>query len=118
MPVASDGYARCWFNPFGSRTGRNQPSSSKYIFSMPKWTRALIKPPPGYGFAYLDFEQQEIMAAAGLSGDEALMKDATEGDPYLAFAVRSRLAPRTRQRQHTEPYGMPARSPCLGVPTG
>jgi hypothetical protein len=88
LPVASDGYAGCWFNP-----------SSKYIFSMPKWTRALIKPPPGYGFAYLDFEQQEIMAAAGLSGDEALMKDA-RSLPCLCGALKA--CPGGRDKGNTQ----------------
>ena len=33
------------------------------------WLRGLIKPPPGYGVAYIDWSQQEIGIAAALSGD-------------------------------------------------
>jgi DNA polymerase I-like protein with 3'-5' exonuclease and polymerase domains len=45
----------------------------------------LIKPPPGYGLAYIDWSVQEFAIAAVLSGDEAMIADYRSGDPYLAF---------------------------------
>jgi hypothetical protein len=31
LSVGSDGVNRCWLNPFGSRTSRNQPSNSRFV---------------------------------------------------------------------------------------
>jgi DNA polymerase I-like protein with 3'-5' exonuclease and polymerase domains len=71
---------------FRARTGRNQPSNSKFIFGPSVWLRGLIKPSPGYGLAYIDWSQQEFGIAAALSGDSAMMDAYRSGDPYLAFA--------------------------------
>jgi len=38
-------------SPFASKTGRNQPSNSMYIFGPSVWVRGLIKPPEGYAVA-------------------------------------------------------------------
>ena len=56
---------------FGDKTGRNQPSSNKFIFGSSVWLRSLIKPAEGWGIAYIDWSQQEFGIAAALSGDEA-----------------------------------------------
>ena len=52
--------------PFQARTGRNQPSSSRFIFGPSVWLRGLIRPQPGHAVAYLDYEQQEFGIAAAL----------------------------------------------------
>src|SRR5262249_11100868 len=70
--VGADGHNRTILSAFQSRTGRNQPSNSKYIFGPSVWLRGLIKPPPGYGIAYVDWSQQEFGIAAALSGDAAM----------------------------------------------
>jgi hypothetical protein len=93
LPVASDERARCWLAPFWTSTGRSLPSPAEFIFAMPRWTRALIKPERGYGFAYVDFSTQEIAIAAGLSGDVAMREDILAGDVYLAFGKRAGLLP-------------------------
>jgi DNA polymerase I-like protein with 3'-5' exonuclease and polymerase domains len=49
----------------------------------------LIKPPPGYGIAYVDWEQQEFGIAAALSGDERMMEAYISGDPYISFAKQA-----------------------------
>jgi DNA polymerase-1 len=69
LAVGDDGYNRCLLSPFSSRTSRNQPSNSKYIFGPGSWLRGLIKPQEGWGVSYIDFEQQEFAIAAALSGD-------------------------------------------------
>jgi DNA polymerase I len=53
----------------------------------------LIKPPPGFGMAYVDWAQQEFGIAAALSGDPAMMAAYRSGDPYLAFAKQAGAAP-------------------------
>jgi hypothetical protein len=61
-PVFSttDGRNRVLIPAFRARTGRNQPSNSKFIFGPSVWLRGLIQPQPGYGLAYIDCSQQEI----------------------------------------------------------
>jgi DNA polymerase I-like protein with 3'-5' exonuclease and polymerase domains len=78
---------------FRARTGRNQPSNTKFIFGPAVWLRGLIQPPPGYGIAYIDWQQQEFGIAAALSGDPRMMEAYRSGDPYLAFANQAGAAP-------------------------
>ena len=86
LAVGHDGRNRVLLSPFGSRTGRNTPSNSKFIFGSSAWLRGLIRPPPGYGLAYVDWCSQEIGIAAALSGDPRLIDAYQSGDPYLTFA--------------------------------
>ena len=57
------------------------------------WLRELIKPPLGYGIAYVDWSQQEFGIAAALSGDAAMQSAYQSGDPYLAFAKQAGVVP-------------------------
>jgi DNA polymerase-1 len=93
LRVGSDGRNRCLLSTFRSRTGRNQPSNSGFIFGPSVWLRGLIKPAPGYGLAYIDWAQQEFGIAAALSGDRAMMAAYHSGDPYLAFAKQAGAVP-------------------------
>jgi len=93
LAVGLDGRNRCLLSAFRSRTGRNQPSNSKFIFGPSCWLRGLIKPPPGNALAYIDWEQQEFGIAAALSGDKAMKEAYLSGDPYLAFAKQSGAVP-------------------------
>ena len=93
LPVGSDGRNRVMLSPFRSKSGRNQPSTSRFIFGQAKCMRCLIKPPDGYGAAYIDFRSQEIGLAAAMSGDERMIAAYVQGDPYLAFAKQAGLAP-------------------------
>jgi hypothetical protein len=45
LAVGRDGRNRAMLSAFRSRTGRNQPSNSKFIFGTSVWLRGLIKPP-------------------------------------------------------------------------
>jgi DNA polymerase family A len=93
LAVGGDGRNRTILSAFRSRTGRNQPSNTKYIFGPSVWLRGLIKPPPGYAVAYLDWSQQEFGIAAALSGDAAMQDAYRSGDPYLAFAKLAGAVP-------------------------
>ena len=72
LAVGQDGRNRTGLMPFGSKTGRNQPSNSRFIFGTSRWLRSLIQPAPGRALAYVDWSSQEIAIAAALSGDDAL----------------------------------------------
>ena len=93
LTVGQDGRNRTSMMPFGSKTGRNQPSNSRFIFGGARWLRSLIQPPPGRALAYVDWSSQEIAIAAALSGDEELWKAYDSGDPYMSFAVQAGMAP-------------------------
>ena len=93
LAVGKDGRNRTILSAFRSRTGRNQPSNSKYIFGPSVWLRGLIKPPAGHGIAYVDWQQQEFGIAAALSGDVAMQAAYQTGDPYLAFAKQAGAIP-------------------------
>ncbi|WP_417385643.1 DNA polymerase [Gimesia sp.] len=91
--VGSDGRNRCLLSPFQAKTGRNQPSNSKFIFGPSAWLRSLIKPKPGWAIAYVDWSQQEFGIGAALSDDDAMMSAYESGDPYLEFAKQAGAVP-------------------------
>jgi hypothetical protein len=93
LQVGADGRNRCLISPYSSSTGRNQPSTSKFIFGLAKWARGLIQPHPGYAIAYIDWSQQEFGVAAALSGDKNMMAAYHSGDPYLTFAKQAGAVP-------------------------
>jgi DNA polymerase I len=95
LAVGPDGRNRVLLSPFGSKTGRNTPSSARFIFGPSTWLRSLIRPEPGWGLAYLDWSHQELGIAAALSRDPALQHAYTFGDPYMDFAIRAGAAPAT-----------------------
>ena len=101
ITVGDDGRNRCLLSPFSSKTGRNQPSNSRFIFGPSVWLRGLIKPRAGYCLAYIDYSQQEFGIAAALSGDQRMMEAYRSGDPYLAFAVQAGAVPQgATKRSH------------------
>ena len=93
LAVGSDGRNRCLLSAFRARTGRNQPSNSKFIFGPSAWLRSLIRPEPGTGLAYVDWDQQEFGIAAELSRDSAMVGAYDSGDPYMTFAIQAGAAP-------------------------
>jgi len=93
LQVGPDGCNRCLLSPFSSRTSRNQPSNSKFVFGASSWLRNLIQPKPGYALAGLDWVQQEFGIAAALSGDRNMLDAYSSGDSYLAFAKQAKAVP-------------------------
>lgn len=115
LEIGSDGRNRTYLAPFGARTGRNQPSTNKFIFGPAVWLRGLIKPPPGYAVSYLDWRSQEFGIAAVLAGDEAMWDAYISGDVYLGFAIAAGLAPAGATRDTHEPEREAAKPVVLGL---
>jgi DNA polymerase-1 len=128
LAVGSDGRNRCLLSPFQSRTGRNQPSNSKFIFGPSAWLRSLIRPAEGMSVAYVDWSQQEFGIAAAFSEDSNMAEAYRTGDPYLAFAKQAGAVPphATKQSHKREralfkgctlgvQYGMGAESLALSI---
>ena len=103
LSVGEDGRNRTILSAFSARTGRNQPSNSKFIFGPSVWLRGLIKPERGHGVAYIDFSNQEFGIAAKLSGDQNMMDAYESGDPYLTFGKQSgRIPPYATKESHSD----------------
>jgi DNA polymerase-1 len=99
LAVGADGRNRCLLSPFASKTGRNQPSNSKFIFGPSAWLRSLIKPPEGMALAYLDYARQEFGIAAAYSGDRAMQDVYRSEDPYISFAFMAGAVPEGASKQ-------------------
>jgi hypothetical protein len=126
--VGDDGRNRTLLSPFKARTGRNQPSTTKFIFGPSVWLRGLIRPKQGWGLAYVDWSQQEFGIAAALSNDTEMMNAYKSGDPYLEFAKQAGAVPQSATKHTHEAernqfkacalavqYGMGAESLALRI---
>lgn len=117
LPVGTDHRARCLLSAFQAVTGRNQPSSSKFVFGPARWMRGLIREQEGRAIAYVDWSTQEIAIAAGLSGDERMAKD-YQTDPYLGFAKAAGLVPADATKESHEVIREQCKAIVLGINYG
>lgn len=115
LAVGSDGRNRCLLSAFGSKTGRNQPSNSRFIFGPSTWLRGLIRPKEEQAVAYIDWGQQEFGIAAALSGDLAMQEAYLSGDPYLAFGKQAGQIPPDGTKQTHETIRDLFKTCVLGV---
>jgi DNA polymerase-1 len=114
LAIGKDGRNRALLSQFSSSTGRNQPSANKFVFGLGSHWRSLIKPPEGYGVAYLDWSAAEFGIAAALSQDSAMMAD-YQSDPYLGFGQKAGVVP-TGATKKTHEAARDALKPCsLGL---
>jgi hypothetical protein len=118
LAVGRDGRNRVLLSAFRARSGRNAPSNSKFIFGPSVWLRGLIKPPPGYAVAYIDWAQQEFGIAAVLSGDAKMQAAYRSGDPYLAFAKQAGAVPPDATKQSHATIRDLFKTTALGVQYG
>jgi hypothetical protein len=93
LSVGLDGRNRASLWPFGTSSGRNAPSTTKFVFGKSTAFRSLIRPQPGWAVAYADWSQQEFGIAAVLSDDHNMRQAYLSGDPYLEFAKQAGAVP-------------------------
>src|SRR5512132_3556185 len=67
LAVGSDGRNRCLLSAFATRTGRNAPSNTRYIFGPSVWLRGLIQPPPGHAVVYVDWSARSASPPRSLA---------------------------------------------------
>lgn len=91
--VGSDNRLRCYFNPYGTQTGRNAPPAKQFIFAQSSWLRAMIQPPKGKVIIAADWKSQEFMLAAWKAKDAAMKKAYESGDIYVAYGLSAGLFP-------------------------
>ena len=118
LSVGADSRNRALLGPYGSKTGRNQPSNAKYVFGPAKWIRFLITPPPGRVLIHRDFCQQEIRIAAVVSGDAALLAACESGDVYLGIAKQLGFAPADATPETHKPVRAMFKTVVLGIVYG
>jgi len=85
LQVGSDGRNRALLGAYGTKTARNAPSNSKFVFGPAKWIRFLIGSPI-LALIHRDYCQEEVRIAALVSGDMALLAACESGDVYLGIA--------------------------------
>ena len=84
--VGPDGHIRILLSPYGSKTGRNQPSVAQgFIYGMSTWFRPLIEDATD-SIVGADFSAEEIALQGYVSGDENFLKSYQDGDPYAWFS--------------------------------
>jgi hypothetical protein len=115
LAVGADGRNRVLLSPFATKTGRNAPSNSQFIFGPSTWLRSLIRPEKGSGLAYLDWSGAEIGIAAALSGDAAMRHDYQSADFYLSFGKRAGILPDGATKTSHGPERDMLKACCLGV---
>jgi DNA polymerase I len=115
LSVGDDGRNRCMLSAFKSKTSRNQPSNSAFVFGLNAAFRSLIRPEPGEALVYLDFSGQEFAEAAYFSGDPTMIAAYESGDPYADWARRANAMPADgNKRTHPHIRAMYKRA-SLGV---
>jgi DNA polymerase-1 len=118
LPVGTDGRNRVLSSLYRTKTSRNAPSSNRFVFGLPGWMRFLIKPPVGRALAIIDWSQQEFGIAAVLSEDQAMQSAYLADDPYMAFAILSKLSPHGATKSTHPEVRKLAKACVLGVQYG
>ena len=116
LEVGCDGRNRTPLWAYGTKTCRNAPGGSAYVFGPAKWLRFLITPPPGFALVHRDYKQQEMYIAALLSGDSELLAACETGDVYLGIGKQLGLIPQDATKEH--PLRALFKTVCLGISYG
>jgi DNA polymerase-1 len=115
LEVGQDGRNRFWLAPFSTKTSRNAPSNSRFVFGPFKGLRNLIRAPEGHAIAYCDWTAQEFGVAAALSNDENMWATFATGDPHIEFAKLVGMAPKHATKKTHEAVRDVCKALNLGV---
>ena len=101
LGIGSDGRNRFWLNPFGTKTGRNNPSTNRAIFGLPHTMRSFMRPGPGMAIARLIMVPRNLAWVPFYPAIRLRSKTTLNGDVYRRFAKASLgvLNPTEQQRQ-------------------
>lgn len=101
LKLGSNGRLYAAPKPFMTFTGRAAPSTSDFLFLLPKWLRSLLQPFPEHTVLQFDWSNQEYAIAAALSQDPAMMAAYGLGCPYLEFAkIAGAVPPKATKDSH------------------
>lgn len=91
--VSNDGYIRGDYWPYNQKTSRTSPKPKYgFLLNLSPWLRMMIKPAKGRAFVGIDFKSQEVLVAAALSNDKAMLEDYLS-DIYIGQAVKTGFLP-------------------------
>lgn len=116
--VGSDHRQRAYFGPYGTQSSRNAAKATTFTLALSSWLRSIIQPPPGRAITSCDFANQEFLIAALLSKDKAMEEAYDTGDPYMAFAIMSGMAPAGATKKSHPEIRVIAKSLVLGLQYG
>src|SRR5262245_29242591 len=115
LAVGSDSRNRTSLWAFSTKTGRNAPKATEYIYGPSTWLRFLIKPEKGSAVSYIDYSSQEYAIASVLSGDQEMIQSYRSGDPYWSFAVSTGAVPPTAEEGEYPGVRAAYKLCCLGI---
>jgi DNA polymerase-1 len=118
LKIGCDGRNRTPLWAFGTKTARNAPSASAYVFGPAKWIRLNVAPPPGQALIHRDYCQQEVRIAAVLSGDTELLAACESGDVYLGIARQLGFLADSMSAAETEAVRTLFKTVVLGIQYG
>ena len=118
LAAGADGRNRTPLWAYGTKTARNAPGASKYVFGPAKWLRFLITPPIGRALAHRDCCQQEVRIAAVLSNDSALLQACESGDVYLGIAEQLGFLPESLNETERKAVRTLFKTVVLGIQYG
>ena len=118
LAVGRDHRNRASLWAYGTKTARNAPGASQYVFGPAKWLRFLITPPPGRALVHRDYRQQEVRIAAVQSGDSALLQACESGDVYLGIAQQLGFLPDSLNEQERKAVRTLFKTVVLGIQYG
>ena len=94
------GRAKCYISMFNNITSRAGPSTAKYLPNMSGCFKPFIKPEKDCCIIERDWEQQEFLVGARLSGDKKMEAAYNSGDPYLALGKEAGVIPDWADDKH------------------
>ena len=130
--IGSDNRQRPNYNPFGTKTGRNAPSATSYLFLPPKYLRAMVNPDEGSELTDIDIHAEEIGVAASVFNDDVKREGYLKPCFYMFYAQKAGAYPAdypilTEQERDTLPWWKEEgwgnvrkqyKSGCLGMQFG
>ena len=118
LAVGRDHRNRAPLWAYGTKTARNAPGASQYVFGPAKWLRFLITPPAARALVHRDYRQQEVRIAALLSGDSALLQACESGDVYLGIAEQLGFLPESLNEAERKAMRALFKTVVLGIQYG
>jgi len=97
--IGNDGRSRPFLNIYGSQSGRNQPSSTGFIFLKAAWMRSLVQPKLGRAICSIDFKSEEFLIGGLLAGDMNMIRAYESGDVYLWFGKACGVIPKNATKK-------------------
>jgi len=116
--MSSEGYIKGDYWPFNQKTSRTSPKPALgFLLNLSPWLRMMIKPKKGRAFVGIDFKSQEVLVAAALAKDYAMLEDYLT-DIYIGQAVKTGFLPHGANKDTHKPQRTAFKPIVLGTQFG